>query len=737
MPRSVCIALALVGCSDGIVNQSTDKPDTGGTDESGDPDIHVLVSEVDFGSVKYGERHTQLVTVVNEGGTTLSVSSVAVDAPFQVNPLSLELTAGSTAQLTLTLTSDAYEDFASALVLSSNDPDEATVEIPVSASTIVDNDGDGYDLEAAGGTDCNDDDVTIHPDAYEVWYDGIDEDCDGGSDYDQDGDGYESDAFNEDSTEGGGDCQDSDASFYPGAEDAPYDNRDTNCDGADDYDADGDGSRSSDYGDGRDCDDNDAEVNTSGEEQLNGKDDDCDDDSDNGAAFETTEYMYTGRNNYDRAGWATAIGDLDGNGYAELIGGVPYYGASTSSSTSGGAVVIFEGGTDLPDESTETDPTPSGDLRDADQLIEGDNSSDLLGSFVTVLGDFDDDGDGDLAMGATGVSAGAGAVYVLNGGDALSGRDTSDSEFILTGSSNSSLGRGIATDIDLDGDGLADLAACYSESSNNAVALVYGGSSGSTTLSNADAQWTASGSDSVFYRNAPVGGDLDGDGYEDLVFSDGTADVSATDGGAVWVVWGANARYSGSTSLSSVGTTIAAGSSSSAGWGTASQLGPDWDGDGDNELWIYADEFGLYGFEGGAARRGTVTAADAAVSYAWSSGYADAAGLRQMGDFTGDDINDMIVYFEDTSGSGTMMYFDSALQDGSHDQKTVWGGYIKGTTSHGNGNAGYGLAPIGRDIDGDGHDDYSTGDPQWHDPDASTSGSEGMIYVFMNEVLRD
>ncbi|MBM4389599.1 MAG: hypothetical protein FJ090_00645 [Deltaproteobacteria bacterium] len=735
MVLSITLSLAMMACSGGVLNEQDNTKDTDTATVGGDPDISVQTTEVDFGEVAFDDRFTELITVVNSGGGDLEITSIAVDSPFQVNPLSMHLTAGSTAQITLSVQPQAYEEFASAIVIESNDPDEPTVEIPVLAVTLTDNDGDGYDLVDAGGTDCDDTDVTVHPDAYEVWYDGIDQDCDGGSDYDQDGDGYESDAFNEDAADGGGDCQDSDAEYYPGAPDEPYDNRDTDCDEADDFDHDGDGSRSDDYGDGRDCDDNDAEVNTSGDEQFNGKDDDCDGDADNGAVFSTSEYMYTGRNNYDRAGWHTALGDLDGDGMAEVVGGVPYYGAASNSSTSGGAVVIFGGGPYLPDDSTEDDPTPSGDVRDADQLIEGDGSSDLLGGFVTVLGDFDEDGVDDLAVGGTGVSAGGGAVYIINGPDAMSGRDTSDSYYTLTGSSNNALGRGIATDIDLNGDGVQDLVACYTESSNNAVALVYGGSGGDEPIGNADARWTVNGTDEAFYRNAPVGGDLDGDGYQDLVLSDGSSDQGATDGGAVWAVWGQGGRYSGATSITAVGTTLMVGSSAQ-GIGTVSQLGPDWDGDGDAELWVFASGTALYALEGGPGR-GSYTSGAAAVTYTWSDSYADAAGLRQMGDFTGDDVSDMIVYFEDNGGSGTMMHFASETQSGTHDQDTAWAGYVRGTSDHGNGNAGYGNAPLAADIDGDGDDDYAAGDPQWHDPDDASSGSEGEIYVFMNETLRD
>ena len=45
---------------------------------------------------------------------------------------------------------------------------------------------------AFGGTDCDESDPTINPDATETWYDGINSDCDGWSDYDADMDGYDS-----------------------------------------------------------------------------------------------------------------------------------------------------------------------------------------------------------------------------------------------------------------------------------------------------------------------------------------------------------------------------------------------------------------------------------------------------------------------------------------------------------------------------------------------------------------
>ena len=130
----------------------------------------------------------------------------------------------------------------------------------------LDIDGDGY----PGATDCGDHNVATYPGAPER-LDSVDNDCDGRVDEgtaggDDDGDGF---------TELAGDCDDTDASRAPNAEEVPRDGVDQDCNGTDSsprhQDTDDDG-----YTDDSDCDDTDPDTHPTAADPTDGKDNDCD-----------------------------------------------------------------------------------------------------------------------------------------------------------------------------------------------------------------------------------------------------------------------------------------------------------------------------------------------------------------------------------------------------------------------------------------------------------------------------
>jgi len=280
MLASSLILFALGGCTDPVIGPIGDDND----DVTGPPQLSIGVSVIDFGQVSYGQAYSEQIHAENVGGQDLILSNITATAPFTASyTTDVTITPGGSTTLVVRYQPAEYADHEGTFSLDWNaDPDDTAInagdwEIPMRGSVITDEDGDGHDCVGAGGDDCDDSDDRTFPGATEIWYDGRDQDCSGDDDFDQDGDGFQVAAYNPSTTSGGGDCNDSNPDIYPGAPDEWYDNVDSNCDGRDDWDQDGDGYKTTLGDHGSDCDDTDGGVNPGAEEDpSNGVDDDCD-----------------------------------------------------------------------------------------------------------------------------------------------------------------------------------------------------------------------------------------------------------------------------------------------------------------------------------------------------------------------------------------------------------------------------------------------------------------------------
>ncbi|GEM_PF-3642847 len=178
-----------------------------------------------------------------------------------------------------------------AVEICSNGIDEDCNGSDLQCGQCQDNDGDGYGVCpncnttnncTYNGNDCDDTASGIHPDAREIYCNGVDENCDGIDECnctDNDGDNFYAMALK---CPMGNDCNDNDANIHPGADEIYCNRIDENCDGIDECycaDNDGDGSypRTLKCLVGSDCDDNDKNRFPGAPEIIcNGIDEDCD-----------------------------------------------------------------------------------------------------------------------------------------------------------------------------------------------------------------------------------------------------------------------------------------------------------------------------------------------------------------------------------------------------------------------------------------------------------------------------
>ncbi len=251
----------------------------------------------------------------------------------------------------------------------------------------------------------------------------------------------------------------------------------------------------------------------------------------------TTPFGRIGTPN-SRLGYSIAQGDWNGDGYTDLAVGNPY---DDTGGTDQGRVDVYYGG-------------PTGYAQNPNWSVFGHSPTGHLGWSVGNAGDVDNDGCEDLVIGepdAGGPSfPGAGAAYLYRG--SRSGLSTSPSWTITGGSVISHLGTSVAGAGDVNGDGFADVVIGAPTYSPGGQAYVYLGSANGL---GANPAWSASGGNNGdnFGFCVASGGDINGDGYSDVVIGAPLKETGSnlTDEGMAFVFYGSssglamNAGWSG------------------------------------------------------------------------------------------------------------------------------------------------------------------------------------------------
>jgi hypothetical protein len=569
---------------------------------------------------------------------------------------------------------------------------------------VFDADGDGV-LE---GDDCDDNDGAVYPGAPEVC-DDVDQDCDGNVDEAA----LDAPTWYAD--------EDEDAFGDPGA---PFDA----CDQPLGFVA-----------DDRDCDDQDAAANPSSLEYCDQIDNDCDTFVDEDAADALEWYL-----------------DADGDGYGidatEPACDLPPGFADNADDCDDANSATNPGAQEVCGDGIDNDCSGSGDgcellgeedLGDAATILYGETSFTNVGT-AFARGDIDGDGVDDLFLGTRSLITGEGGVghevysgsaYLVYGPVTDTRRlDQKVDPTILPEEEATWFGQSIAVAGDVNGDGYQDLLLGDPEWVNDAggetgaMWLFYGDGSrwtGARTVAGADVRWRGSDVGERLGTDVAAAGDVNGDGLADFMVTGPGRDISGrADAGVVLLLFGAES-YEGDA--------LNRGDASVRGAETDDAPAGDVDGDGYPDLLIGTASAARPAYLIHGPLTGTVELREEGVSFVRDDEDIAETAVAGGGDIDGDGRSEILigsplaqgVAAGDFTGAAYLFYSSYGPLSGTVDLEKERHAWLTGETEgHRAGNA---VALVG-DVNGDGRGDLLVGADSYGESSTSVRGAAYLFY---------
>ncbi len=243
----------------------------------------------------------------------------------------------------------------------------------------------------------------------------------------------------------------------------------------------------------------------------------------------TADALLVGEDAGDEAGKSVSASDLDGDGVADLLVGAS---GDDDGGTDGGAAYVIMGPV-----------TGMLDLSAADAKLVAESADDYAGKFICGVGDTNADGLEDFMVGASRhdiTGSNDGAAYLVLGPVTASG-SLSTAQAKLTGEADGDYaGVAVSEAGDVDGDGFDDIMVGAGSHDTNgaesgAAYLLFGPVSGTVSLSDSDARLYGEAADDRAGHDVSAAGDVDGDGFGDILVGAYQHDATGSEAGATYL----------------------------------------------------------------------------------------------------------------------------------------------------------------------------------------------------------